>query len=166
MNRQELEQRLWRLRSDQARASYLNQYIPLLEKRLALMKEDALQAIGSGRPFDSIGQKSGTGDPTAHLALLSADNALTAEMRACRDHLRRLRREQAALAAEMMLTECLLNSLTEEERFLLTQRYGERVSWPRLAERFSAQFGIYYSGQTLRRRTQNALDSLCRNKAA
>ena len=37
MDRTELELKLRRYRADQARAEYLHQYIPLMEKRLALM---------------------------------------------------------------------------------------------------------------------------------
>ena len=82
-------------------------------------------------------------------------------MRLCRDQLNGLRREAAALDAHLSLIECLLASLTEESRFLLTARYLDRVSWPELARRYQERYRVDYVPLTLRRRCAHALDALC-----
>ena len=50
MDRKTLEQKLLCYRSDRARAEYLRRYIPLMEKRLSELKEEALQGIGKALP--------------------------------------------------------------------------------------------------------------------
>ena len=122
MDRKTLEQKLLCYRSDRARAEYLRRYIPLMEKRLSELKEEALQGIGRALPPDAVRVSCGPGDPTGRLAVRAAEDALTEEMRLCRDQLNGLRREAAALDAHLSLMECLLASLTEESRFLLTDR--------------------------------------------
>ena len=87
-------------------------------------------------------------------------------MRLCRDQLVRLRREAAALEAHLALMDCLLASLTEESRFLITARYLDRVSYPELARRYQERFGIDYVPLTLRRRCLQAVDTLCGTCAA
>ena len=166
MDRKELEQKLARYRSDRARLDYLRRYIPLMEKRLSLLKEEALQSIGKALPPDAVRVRTGTGDPTATLAIRSAEDALTEDMRLCRDQLVRLRREAAALEAHLALMDCLLASLTEESRFLITARYLDRVSYPELARRYQERFGIDYVPLTLRRRCLQAVDTLCGTCAA
>ena len=161
MDRKTLEQRLTRYRADQARAEYLRRYIPLMEKRLAVMKEDALRGLGAARPLNGIRAVAGPGDPTGQLAVRAAENALTEEMRLCRDRLHQLKRECAALEAQLGLTDFLLSSLTEESRFLLTERLIHRVRWQELPQRYQERYGIDYSVVTLRRRVGQALDTLC-----
>ena len=160
MDKETLEQRLWSLRSDQARAEYLRRYIPLMQKRLEEMKEEALQALGRGRPLDQM-PGAGPGDPTALLGMKAAEYALTEDMRAYRDRLGQLRRECALLEARNALTECLLASLPEEGRFLLTRRYVEHMRWPVLAREYEKQFHVDYTEQTLRRRAQRTISGLC-----
>ena len=134
MDRKTLEQKLWRYRSDQARAEYLRRYIPLMEKRLAELKEEALQGIGKALPPDAVRMASGLGDPTALLGMRAAENALT---------------------------DCLLSSLTDESRYLLTERYIKHLSWPELARRYAKHYHVDYTPLTLRRRSAQALDALC-----
>ena len=165
MDRTGLEQMLWRYNSDKARAEYLRRYIPLMEKKLARLREEALQSIGCAPPPDTV-TGGRTGDPTAVFALRAVEEALSDEMRVCRNQLRRLRIECAGLEAQNELTECLLSSLTEESRFLLTERYIEHRRWQDLPGRYQERFGVYYSLITLRRRAAQALDTLCRTGAA
>ncbi len=161
MDRKTLERKLLCYRSDRARAEYLRRYIPLMEKRLSELKEEALQGIGRALPPDAVRVSCGPGDPTGRLAVRAAEDALTEEMRLCRDQLNGLRREAAALDAHLSLMECLLASLTEESRFLLTARYLDRVSWPELARRYQERYRVDYVPLTLRRRCAHAMDALC-----
>ena len=161
MDRTELELKLRRYRADQARAEYLHQYIPLMEKRLALMKEEALQAIGCGRPLDTVRVRTNPGDPTGLMGVRAAEDALNEEMRLCRDQLRRLRQESAALDAHLALMDCLLASPSPESRFLLTGRYIDRLTWPAIAARYQQQVRIDYTPLTLRRRTAAAVKGMC-----
>ena len=161
MDRKTLEQKLWRYKSDQARAEYLRRYIPLMEKRLSLLKEEALQGIGKSLPPDAVRVSAGPGNPTALLAVRAAENALTEEMRLCRDRLCRLRQESESLEAHNALMDFLLSTLTEESRWLLSCRYIDHVSWTVLTERYRERYGIDYSQLTLRRRCVQALDALC-----
>ena len=161
MDRKTLEQKLWRYRSDKGRAEYLRRYIPLMQKRLAELKEEALQGIGKALPPNAVRVYSEPGDPTALLGMRAAENTLTEEMRLCRSHLRRLEQESALLDAQLAITECLLSSLTDESRYLLTERYINHLSWPRLARRYAERYKIDYTPLTLRRRSAQALDTLC-----
>ena len=161
MDRKTLEQKLSRYKSDQARAEYLRRYIPLMEKRLSLLKEEALQGIGKAQPPDAIRVPVGPGDPTGRLAALAAEDALTEEMRLCRDNLRRLRQESQALEAHNALMDFLLSTLTEEGRWLVSGRCIDRLSWPVMASRYKERYGTDYSQLTLRRRCVHALDALC-----
>ena len=161
MNRTEMEQALWRTRSDQARAEYLSKYIPLMEKRLAQMKEEALQGLGRGVCWEMPPRGGSPGDPTAQMALKAADYTMTEEMRMCRDRLRVLKKEAAALEAKLSMTQWLLETLTEESRFLLTERLIRHTRWQELPERYQERFGEYYAVLTLRRRVAQALDTLC-----
>lgn len=161
MDRKTLEQKLWSYKSDQARAEYLQRYIPLMEKRLSLLKEEALQNIGKAPALDAVRASAGPGDPTALMAARAAEDALTVEMRDCRDRLCRLRQESAALEAHNELMDCLLSTLTEESCWLVTCRYIDHTSWPVLAARYKERYRIDYSQLTLRRRCTQALDALC-----
>lgn len=161
MDRKTLEQKLWRYRSDKARAEYLRRYIPLMEKRLAELKEEAFQSIGKALPPDAVRTASGPGDPTALLGMRAAEDALTEEMRLFRNRLWMLRRESASLDAQLALTDCLLSSLTDESRYLLTERYIKHLSWPELARRYAKHYHVNYTLLTLRRRSAQALDALC-----
>ncbi len=161
MDRQTLEQKLRRYRSDQARAEYLRRYIPLMEKRLEEMKEEALQGIGRTLPPDAVRGGAGAGNPTALLGVKAAEYALTDEMRCCRDRINSLKRECAALEAQNALTECLLSTLTEEGRFLLTRRCMDHASWSALARDYEEKYHIYFTPQTLRRRTVRTLEEMC-----
>ena len=161
MDRQILQEKLWRYRSDQARAEYLRRYIPLMEKRLEEMKEDALRDIGAAQPPDAVRGASGPGNPTAVLGIRAAEYALSDEIRDFRDRLNGLRRECAALETQNALTECLLSSLPDEGRFLLTCRYVEHVGWEALARRYEERYHVDYSPLTLRRRIRRTLDEMC-----
>ena len=160
MNRNEWVSRLWRYRSDQARKEYLRGYIPLMEQKLEYLREDAYASIGARRWMPG-GRPSGPGDPTALLAARAAEDALSPEMRACRDQLRKLRREYTELNVWLSMTECMLASLDEESRFLLTARYIDHTRWMTLPDAYHQQFHEYYSENTLRRRLYRALDTLC-----
>ena len=161
MDRKTLEQKLWRYKSDQARAEYLRRYIPLMEKRLSLLKEEALQGVGKSLPPDAVRVSAGPGDPTARLGIRAAENALTEEMRVCRDRLCWLRQESVSLEAHNALMDFLLSTLTEESRWLISGRYIDHVRWQDLAVRYRERYGIDYSQLTLRRRCAQALDALC-----
>ena len=161
MDKQSLEQRLRRYRSDQVRAEYLRRYIPLMEKRLEEMKEEALRAIGHSLPPGAVRGMPGPGDPTAMLGAKAAEYALTDDMRDFRDRLNSLKRECAMLEAQNALTECLLASLTEEGRFLLSCRYVERMNWSALTKPYEETYRVDYSEQTLRRKIRRTLEELC-----
>ena len=83
MNRSEWISRLERYRSDQARMEYLRKFIPLMEKKLAILRREAFAAIGA-RPDMSVLCGTDTSDPTARMGILAAEDALTADMRLCR----------------------------------------------------------------------------------
>ena len=166
MDRKTLEQKLLCYRSDRARAEYLRRYIPLMEKRLSELKEEALQGIGRALPPDAVRVSCGSGDPTGRLAVRAAEDALTEEMRLCRDRLARMKDDYAALAAQLSMTDWLLATLPEESRFLVTARLADRLRWEDLPPRYHARFGIYYSVMTLRRRCAEAVDALCQTSAA
>ncbi len=160
MERQMMEQRLWRNRSDRARLEYLQRCIPLMRERLERLKADELQAIGRAPAMDAV-RRGGVGDPTAALALKAAEYTLTDEMRLCAAQLRRMAREAAELEAQLAITDFLLATLPDESRFLLTQRCIEHTRWQDLTERYQARYGVYLSGMSLRRHMNQALDALC-----
>ena len=160
MNRSEWISRLERYRSDRARMEYLRKFIPLMEKKLAILRREAFAAIGA-RPDMSVLCGTDTSDPTARMGILAAEDALTADMRLCRDQLKRLRQEHSVLSARLSMADCLLSLLSEEDRFLLTARYIEHTRWTRIPGKYQERFGEYFSETTLRRRMNQAVDGLC-----
>ena len=157
-----LEQSLKRLRTDRARAEYLRRLIPLQEKRLEMLKEDERHAKGHALPPDIPRQAGAVGNPTAATAIRLLEDSATAEIRVCARQLRELKREALALETHLGLMDCLLGGLTEEDRFLVTERLIGHGRWPAVAERYEIQFGLYCGLSTLRRRLRLTLQSLCR----
>ena len=161
MNGREWIGRLERYRSDRARMEYLRKFIPLMEKKLAILRREAFASLGA-RPDMAAAPGSGHADPTAMMGVRAAEDALDADMRACSQQLKRLRQEHSVLSARLSMTDCLLSLLGEEERFLVTERYIGHTRWTRLPDRYRERFGEYYSETTLRRRLRQAVEDLSR----
>lgn len=161
MSPERLEKLLTEYYPNRQRAAWLQHKLGTLNRYLIIAKGQMINdGVSLSQAITGMPHGSGTGDPTAKLAIRIASGEVSNFVKEIEFDIREIESELAAVRADLEITEAALETLNDIQYELVEARKLSGMSWDATVEIINSQHSGAYSKRSLQRLMEKITEKL------